>query len=112
MASCSNRSKSYYNPVGRKKPQLDRLLIIDPNNYDNDISGGSSNVKDIFEAFRKAGKDMDAALDTAEEFYDSGAGGPPLSILERVWGGNYAIFETQRAHLKAIWDREFRYMVF
>lgn len=31
--------------------------------------------------------------------------GQVISILEAVWGGNYALFEAQRARLRDVWQR-------
>jgi non-canonical poly(A) RNA polymerase PAPD5/7 len=42
---------------------------------------------------------MSDAEDTHKE------NGDVLSILERVWGGNYALFEAQRSRLRAVWQQ-------
>ncbi|KAL1311306.1 hypothetical protein AAFC00_001486 [Neodothiora populina] len=99
-------NKTLWTPRGAKKAQPERLLIIDPNKYDNDISGGSKNVDIIFDSFRRAYRQLNDSLDEAEEVYERD--GERMSILERIWGGNYSLFEVQRARLRSLWDGQTR----
>lgn len=99
--------QAHWTPRGAKRSQPERLLIIDPNKYDNDISGGSKNVDIIFESFRRAYDTINASLDDVEAIFERE--GERASILERIWGGNYGLFEIQRARLRALWDGQTRY---
>jgi len=94
--------KSWRNTKGQPSKQ-DRLLIIDPNNYSNDISGGSSSVIQIFDRFAEAFRELNICMSDAEDTHKEN--GDVLSILERVWGGNYALFEAQRSRLRAVWQQ-------
>ncbi|KAK0628771.1 hypothetical protein B0T17DRAFT_588797 [Bombardia bombarda] len=77
-----------------------RLSIIDPNNPENDIAGGSSNITTIVEVFSEAhsllGKRM-AELAQSPNRQNA-------SILEVVFAGNYSSFRYQRAHLNKLAD--------
>ncbi|KAH0092792.1 hypothetical protein KCU66_g17073, partial [Aureobasidium melanogenum] len=94
--------KSWRNAKGQPSKH-DRLLIIDPNNYNNDISGGSSSVMKIFERFANAFRELNICMSDAEDSHKDS--GDVISILERVWGGNYALFEAQRSRLRAVWQQ-------
>ncbi|KAG9673584.1 hypothetical protein KCU99_g4897, partial [Aureobasidium melanogenum] len=94
--------KSWRNAKGQPSKH-DRLLIIDPNNYNNDISGGSSSVMKIFERFANAFRELNICMSDAEDAHKDN--GDVISILERVWGGNYALFEAQRSRLRAVWQQ-------
>ncbi|KAI5239099.1 hypothetical protein E4T42_08781 [Aureobasidium subglaciale] len=94
--------KSWRNAKGQpSKP--DRLLIIDPNNFNNDISGGSGSVLKIFDKFADAFKELNICMSDAEDTHREN--GDVISILERVWGGNYALFEAQRSRLISVWQQ-------
>ncbi|GAB7350593.1 hypothetical protein MBLNU459_g1162t2 [Dothideomycetes sp. NU459] len=102
MEPWSYIKKSKWNPAGSKKPKMDRLLIIDPNKYNNDISGGSSQIELIFDMFHDAFQRIEQNLNEVEELYQSK--GEKTSILDCVWGGNYEVFELQRARMKKVWS--------
>jgi non-canonical poly(A) RNA polymerase PAPD5/7 len=81
---------------------MDRLSIIDPNNPENDISGGSSNFPLISRCFR-------SAYETLQKRMDSLAKGEAMvhghnTILAPILGGNYKTFRIQREFLKSIYD--------
>lgn len=61
----------------------------------------------IFDAFRNAYDQINDSLDDVEASFDRD--GERNSILERVWGGNYGLFEIQRARLRTLWDGQTRY---
>ena len=80
----------------------DRLSIIDPNNPNNDISGGSKNIAAIVRVFSEAHKalqDRMASLAVA-----SPAARKKASILGVILEGNYSSFRTQRAHLRSLYE--------
>lgn len=70
-----------------------RLAIIDPNKPDNDISGGSKNVMEIFHRFARAHLEILKAMKTPNR----------PSILDWSLGGNYEAFTWQRAHLRRLY---------
>jgi non-canonical poly(A) RNA polymerase PAPD5/7 len=74
-----------------------RLTIVDPNNPDNDISGGSREIGAILETFRHA----HAALQTQMSKMSSGESNEQ-SILGCIWGGNYDSFIRQRQKLSML----------
>ncbi|KXJ88379.1 hypothetical protein Micbo1qcDRAFT_17043 [Microdochium bolleyi] len=74
---------------------LDRLSIIDPNNPDNDISGGSSNTRTIMKNF------SDAAALLRRRMADLASNkkqrhGKSQLLLEPLLGGKYSQFQIQR----------------
>lgn len=89
--------------TNNKPSKPDRLLIIDPNNYGNDISGGSGSILKIFDKFADAFRELNICMSDAEDTYKES--GDVISILERVWGGNYALFEAQRSRLRTVWQQ-------
>ncbi|KAK4201522.1 putative Poly(A) RNA polymerase protein [Triangularia verruculosa] len=80
----------------------DRLSIIDPNNEENDISGGSSNTGHIFSIFSRAHDDLRQRMRSMAEDPRRGTG----SILGVIMGGNYSSFEEQRSYLEKLANRE------
>ena len=82
-------------------------MIIDPNNYDNDISGGSALIVQIFNCFADAFRELNICMSDAEDRHRTN--GDVISILERIWGGNYELFEAQRARLRNVWQNMARY---
>ncbi len=77
-----------YNPN-----KADRLAIIDPNKPDNDISGGSKNVMQIFQRFARAHHEILKAMKSSNR----------ASLLDWSLGGNYASFVWQRDHLRNLY---------
>lgn len=69
-----------------------RLAIMDPNQPENDISGGSKNIMLIFDCFSQA----------HEEILDAMNSPGRRSLLDWPLGGNYGTFEWQRNHLRAL----------
>ena len=76
----------------------DRLTIIDPNNPDNDISGGSHKIDTVFGRFRSAFSDLQRYMSQLHEGSISTS-----SILECILGGNYQPVETQRNRLRQLY---------
>ncbi len=78
----------------------DRLSIIDPNNPENDISGGSGGIESITAAFRDAFKKLQREMATLARDPR-----PFGSILKPIFGGDYSSFIVQRAHLERLANR-------
>ncbi|KAH9844813.1 Cid1 family poly A polymerase [Teratosphaeria destructans] len=74
-----------------------RLTIIDPNNPNNDISGGTARINDVFDVFRKAHSRIQQRLHKIRVREDVQSG-----ILGCVLGGNYTSFMRQRDHLSLL----------
>lgn len=72
----------------------DRLTIIDPNNPDNDISGGSHKIDTVFGRFRSSYSELQRHM---AQIYANKIS--TLSILECIIGGNYESVEYQRERL-------------
>ncbi|KAI0839893.1 hypothetical protein F5Y06DRAFT_264950 [Hypoxylon sp. FL0890] len=72
---------------------LDRLSILDPNNPENDIAGGSGNTETILNQFSQAFATLKARMAVL-------AWGGEGTILEPLFAGNYSIFQRQRDHLE------------
>ncbi|KAL8314906.1 hypothetical protein RB601_002707 [Gaeumannomyces tritici] len=83
----------------------DRFSIIDPNDPENDISGGSSNSHTVQEAFSRA---YDQLRDRIAFLARSPVNAPFSSVLEPIFAGNYTSFEDQRRHMQTLWDRSNR----
>lgn len=66
---------------------------MDPNDPDNDISGGSRNVMLIFDRFSQAHLELMKAMKSPTR----------LSLLDWMLGGEYAIFRYQRSHLQKLY---------
>lgn len=73
--------------------KADRLAIIDPNKPDNDISGGSKNVMQIFHRFARAHFEILKAMKSPNR----------PSLLDWSLGGNYESFMWQRDHLRRLY---------
>ncbi|KAH8202053.1 hypothetical protein TruAng_003808 [Truncatella angustata] len=81
---------------------MDRLSIIDPNNPENDIAGGSANFPMIRKSFKSAydvlQKRMTALARTENDVHGYS------TILAPLLGGNYKSFRVQREYLQDIFD--------
>jgi non-canonical poly(A) RNA polymerase PAPD5/7 len=84
---------------------LDRLSIIDPNNAENDIAGGSKNFSGIVDAFADAHQLLRARMLALRDMPDRHG----ASILEVILAGNYSSFRLQREHLQKLADRGLNY---
>ena len=76
----------------------ERLTIIDPNNPNNDIAGGSHKIDTVFGRFRTAFSDLRRYMDQLHKGHVSTS-----SILECILGGNYQPVETQRNRLRQLY---------
>ena len=66
---------------------------MDPNNPDNDISGGSKNVTLIFKRFSQAHSEIKNAMKLPTRH----------SLLGWMLGGDYRIFTNQRSRLQKLY---------
>ncbi|KAL8651944.1 MAG: hypothetical protein Q9210_002981 [Variospora velana] len=71
-----------------------RLAIIDPNNRENDISGGSKNVSLIFDLFSGAYREIMEATRSLNS----------PSLLDWTLGGDYRSFTVQRRRLRDLFN--------
>lgn len=94
---------NYYDKVRypRRRQNANNLTIIDPNNPDNDISGGSREVFACFEVFRHAHAQILQQMSKIHAGKDVGG-----SILGHVLGGNYTSFIEQRNRLHKLYNGE------
>ncbi|KAK3950281.1 hypothetical protein QBC32DRAFT_18854 [Pseudoneurospora amorphoporcata] len=76
----------------------DRFSIIDPNNSENDIAGGSSNTPTIAALFKQAYELLAERMAQLAHSSDR----RNASILEVILAGNYSSFRNQRAHLEKL----------
>ncbi|TKA69416.1 hypothetical protein B0A49_05491 [Cryomyces minteri] len=84
----------------------ERLSIIDPNNYKNDISSGTRKIGLILKCFAEAFTALQqrmAELQNGSPSVRKGA-----TILGAVFGGDYSSFDEQRARLREIHDQRSR----
>jgi non-canonical poly(A) RNA polymerase PAPD5/7 len=81
-------------------PNRNKWTIIDPNNKENDISGGTARAREIAKKFRDACSAIKDRMQQLERLDIAARKGQ--SILGRLIGGNYAIFSKQRARLADI----------
>ena len=80
---------------------LDRLSIIDPNNPENDISGGSKNFSNVVEAFSLAHRLLSERMLEIRDVPEK----QNASMLEVILAGNYSSFRLQRDHLQKLFER-------
>ncbi|RAL15644.1 putative topoisomerase family protein TRF4 [Aspergillus homomorphus CBS 101889] len=81
-----------------------RLSIEDPNNTDNDVSGGTREIALIFRSFAEAYKRLKARMITTASLED-----PQASILETIIAANYDEYTEQRWQLRQIFDNDSRF---
>jgi len=81
--------------------QDDRLTIIDPNRSDNDISGGSRLIEEVFDCFKGAHALIQKRLDQLRKGESSSG-----SILECILGGDYSAYANTRARLQRVYQRD------
>lgn len=80
--------------VDGRKEKLDGLSIQDPNNPENNVSGGSHQAWHIFRLFSDAHKALQQRLETLDL---SG-----ISILETIIGGNYESYTYHWEQLRRL----------
>ncbi|KAL7622467.1 hypothetical protein AAE478_007973 [Parahypoxylon ruwenzoriense] len=75
---------------------MDRLSILDPNNPENDIAGGSSNTAAIMNQFSRAHRTLRVRM---LELAKGAETSRFETILESLLAGNYSSFQDQRERL-------------
>ncbi|KKZ57831.1 DNA polymerase sigma subunit [[Emmonsia] crescens] len=85
-----------------------RLAIMDPNNPDNDISGGTKEIPLIFRAFADAYQTLKQGLVQAAFSPRKGMN----SFLGLIIGANYESYDRQRAHLTSLCENDPRFARF
>ncbi|EEH19727.1 hypothetical protein PABG_01986 [Paracoccidioides brasiliensis Pb03] len=81
-----------------------RLSIMDPNNPDNDIAGGTKEIQLIFRTF------ADAYRTLRQELVQTAFSGTRRdSLLGLILGANYETYEHQRAHLDVLCKNDPRF---
>lgn len=78
---------------------MDRLSILDPNNPQNDIAGGSSNTATILECFSRAYATL---RDRMAKLAQGKLNDSDQTILRPVFGGGYSCFVDQRNYLERL----------
>ncbi|KAK5957114.1 hypothetical protein OHC33_001483 [Knufia fluminis] len=91
--------KYRYPPLRDEK--MNRLMIIDPNRPDNNITGGSSEILRIVELFSRTHEILMARLD---EFANPQQRNPGFSFLGEFIGGNFAAYQEQRRSLHRVYN--------
>jgi non-canonical poly(A) RNA polymerase PAPD5/7 len=85
--------------------RTERLAIVDPNNPENDISGGTKEISMILRCFAKAYQTLKDSIQSAA----MSPSGTIRSFLGLILGGNYEAYDNQRAHLKSLYEHEPRF---
>ncbi|KAI8626010.1 hypothetical protein F5Y19DRAFT_237576 [Xylariaceae sp. FL1651] len=81
----------------------DRLSIIDPNNPDNDIAGGSSNYFVIKDCFSKSYDTLqETMIQSAREGVSAKSNRTKNTLLGPLFAGKYSNFEVQRNYLERL----------
>ena len=87
------------------KSKGERLCIIDPNNPDNDISGGTKEISLIFDCFANAYRVLkDRMTSSVMSSTDNKS-----SFLEEILGANYESYFEQREHLRRLFENDPRF---
>jgi non-canonical poly(A) RNA polymerase PAPD5/7 len=81
-----------YKPHLFNRDQPGRLTIIDPNRPENNLSGGTGQVRTIFSCFASAHRTLQAKL---REYADVDAR-DSFSFLRNLIGGDFSIYTAQR----------------
>jgi len=82
--------------------KVDRLMIIDPNRPDNNITGGSNQITRIIDLFSRTHEMLMARLDDSA---DPRHKGNDFSFLEELIGGNFAAYQDQRRRLHRVYNK-------
>jgi non-canonical poly(A) RNA polymerase PAPD5/7 len=77
-----------------------KFSIIDPNNPENDIAGGSSNTATIREFFSQAYNSLQSQMGELQYSLLR----KDECLLSCILAGNYKTFKMQRDHLSHIYD--------
>jgi DNA polymerase sigma len=89
--------QSTYKPMVFTNEKPDRLTIIDPNRPENNVSGGTRLISDIFETFSRAHRSLLERLEAHEN------GDTATSFLRDLVGANFGAYSEQRAQLRELY---------
>ncbi|KAK5075470.1 hypothetical protein LTR64_001677 [Lithohypha guttulata] len=92
--------KQNYRLLLNEKP--DRLMIVDPNRPDNNITGGSTEVPRIFRLFSQI---HDQLLSRLDDFAAQDESMTNFSFLEAVIGGDFTPYYDQRKALYMVYQQ-------
>lgn len=98
--TADDSQRSAPNQPYRSQQNLGRLTIEDPNNPDNDISGGTKNIDLILAAFSRAFDTLQEKMFELHRAVFSERRGQ--SILGTILAGNYSSYDLQREHLRRV----------
>ncbi len=87
------------------KGPSEKFSIIDPNNRDNDIAGGSSNTRIIRQSFFDAYESLQERMGSLQQ--SASTHRRNQSILGCILAGNYRSFDLQRQHLAHVHEKFF-----
>jgi len=88
------------NSVYRPGPQY-KFSILDPNNSENDIAGGSSNTGAIRDCFSLTYDILQRRMGELQHSSNRKS----QSLLACILAGNYKTFKLQRDHLEHVYDK-------
>ncbi|KAF2226343.1 hypothetical protein BDZ85DRAFT_49020 [Elsinoe ampelina] len=88
---------------GDRRPQPQRLLIVDPNNPANDVSGGTGKIPAIFRLFSETHKRLRSQMELAGALHRETGQRP--SILKSMLDSGFDSYEYQRGRLRQRYDQ-------
>jgi non-canonical poly(A) RNA polymerase PAPD5/7 len=101
-SSCVNCTlilvQASYKPHLFNRDQPGRLTIIDPSTPQNNLSGGTGQIRTIFSCFASAHRTLQAKLD---EYADTASRGS-FSFLRDLIGGDFSAYTTQRTRSQSL----------
>ncbi|PSK56002.1 hypothetical protein B9Z65_4880 [Elsinoe australis] len=89
---------------GDRLPQLGRVLIVDPNNPRNDISGGTGKIVEIFRAFSHAHDELRRQMSIANTLRRDT--GQRTSIMRCLLSG-FDKYQEQRNRLQRLYEEDY-----
>ncbi|RMZ86887.1 hypothetical protein DV736_g5889, partial [Chaetothyriales sp. CBS 134916] len=92
--------KFTYKPHLFNNEKRNRLAIIDPNRPENNVSGGSNLIDQVFALFSTA---HDILSDHLSAFPVSGADKASFSFLKDLVGGDFTAYDKQRKALQSLY---------
>ncbi|RMZ80164.1 hypothetical protein DV737_g3111, partial [Chaetothyriales sp. CBS 132003] len=92
--------KSTYRPHLFNNEKRGRLTIIDPNRPENNVSGGSNQIDQVFSLFSTA---HEILSDHMSAFPVSRSDKASFSFLKDLVGGNFARYDKQRKGLQSLY---------
>ncbi len=107
LSTNTSLTNSFQNRLNIYKGTVqEKFCIIDPNNDQNDIAGGSKNTETICQTFSDAFRSLQKRM--SDLLYADKNDRRHQSILGCIVGGDYSSFEWQRNHLAHIYETKYR----